>query len=484
MDLLKVFTVIQMPYRIITLSCIIIQYKIMDFFGKFEWELIDCRTKAGRERYKQINGCAFPSKKRKRHQVLLKAGQQQLMDFFTVERSLESQERRRASYDRHYNPAPSDLLEPITLPYTEQQAIQNQDGFEGYLYHVFLSNSFDYFTRKQQQTNVHIFSNNCQWDDIMRLEIARIRLGINKLSQYLVFLADWEELRIECGINDKQVPSQAHYFRCLVDIGSEAVHGFFHLLREECEQYNLYGNKIDIWDGRFMDSYGTGQKRPGTERLSDPDVGVYVHGKKYIGTGYLESRIINSRFYLPKYYTLVNPQWNDNQTFQYTFKKMLAAGIKPAEIILADGGPKSHESMKLVLEAGSTPIFAAPKNAAGLIIVTEKNRKFYACHIPKKYWIILDCTFDRRTRIEQSFGHDSGTYGFSRIPHLGKELSSQFTGLVNCEILLTALTAVKTDQFHLVTRNGAFRRFGLAYQGLALDQMQQIADNPVATVGC
>ncbi|MHA1170216.1 MAG: hypothetical protein ACTSRU_20505, partial [Candidatus Hodarchaeales archaeon] len=328
----RISNVIHMPYRIITPSFIFIQYKIMDFFGKFELEVIDCRTKAGRERFKQINGRPFPMKKRKRHQVLLKAGQQQLIDFFTVENSPKPQERRRASYDRHYNPAPSELLEPVTLPYTEQQAIQIQDGFEGYLYHVFLSNSFDYFAKKQQMADITIFSNNCQWDDIIRLEIARIRLGINKLSQFLVFLADWEELQVECGITGKQIPSQAHYFRCLVGIGSEAVHGYFHLLREECEQYNLYGSKIDIWDGRFLDSYGTGQKRPGTERLSDPDVGAYVHGKKYIGTGYLESRIINSRFRLPKYYDLVNPRWNDNQTFQYTIKNMLAEGIGPAEI--------------------------------------------------------------------------------------------------------------------------------------------------------
>ncbi|MHA1169513.1 MAG: hypothetical protein ACTSRU_16935, partial [Candidatus Hodarchaeales archaeon] len=142
-----------------------------------------------------------------------------------------------------------------------------------------------------------------------------------------------------------------------------------------------------------------------------------------------------------------------------------------------------HESMEMVIEAGSTPVFAGPKNAAGLVIVTEKNRKFYAHHIPKKYWVILDHIFNKRTRVEQSFHYDSGTYGFSRIPHLGEELSAQFTGLVNCETLLTALTAVKTDQFHLITRNGAFRRFGLAYQGLSLDQMQLTVGNPVTIVG-
>ena len=140
--------------------------------------------------------------------------------------------------------------------------------------------------------DITIFTNNCQWDDIIRLEIARIRLGINKLSQFLVFLADWEELQVECGITGKQIPSQAHYFRCLVGIGSEAVHGYFHLLREECEQYNLYGSKIDIWDGRFLDSYGTGQKRPGIavwpldERIlhEDPQCFVLARQQGFAGS--------------------------------------------------------------------------------------------------------------------------------------------------------------------------------------------------------
>jgi len=451
----------------------------MDFFDEVVWEVIDCQTKAGQERYAQIFGRAFPKKKRKSNQILLMAGQRQITKFFIGEATPNPQRRRRASYDRHYNPCPSELLEPVALPFTEQQAIQSQNGFQGYLYHIFLSNSFDYFTEKQQQANVHIFSSNCQWDDIIRLEIARIRLGIEKLSQFLYFLQDWEELRVECGIAGKRVPDQAHYYRCLVNIGPEVVYGFFHQLRMECEQYELYDSKIDIWDGRFMNSYSTGQKCPKTGQPSDPDVGKYVHQKKYIGTGYLESRIINSRFRLPKYYSLVNPQWNDNQTFQKTFKDMLAAGIRPAEITLADGGPKSHKSSEIVLEAGSTPIIAGPKNAAGLIIVTRKNRHFYTRHVPEKYWLILDPTYDKRTHVEQSLGYDSGTYGFSRIPHLGKELSTQFTGLVNCEILLTALTAVKTDQFHLVTRLGAFRRLGLAYQGLSLGQIQQFQKSPV-----
>lgn len=467
-----------MPYQIITKQHTYVQYKICDFFGEVVWEVIDCRTDAGQERFIQIFGYPRVSKRRKSNQILLRNGQHQLPEYFDPEAQSLPRRLQRAPYDKHYNPAPSEVVGSITLPFTEQQAIKAANGFEGHLYHLFLANNLDYFVTRQHQEKRRIFSQNCQWDDIIRLELARIRLGIPKIQTFLTFLEDWDELRLECGLETKTIPSNAHYYRCLVDIGATGVYDWFHQLREECEQYQLYDAHLDMWDGRFLSSYSSGYKAQSTGQVSDPAVGKYVHQKKFLGIGYLESRIINSRFRLPKYYTLVNPQQNDNQTFQQTFREMIRAGIDPAEIILADGGPKAHKSSELVRDYGSTPIIAAPKNAAGLVLLTPKERRFYARHIPDKYWSILDDLFDKRTRVEQSFGHDQERYALNKIPHLGLELSHQFIGLVNCEALLTALTAVKTAQFHLVSRPGSFRRLGLAYQDLTLAHILQLQDPP------
>lgn len=457
-----------MPYRVITKQGTFVQYKIWDFFGKVVWEVIDCLSKAGQERYRQIFGRELPKYSRKRNQILLRAGQRQLDPYFNDQTTPLEVRRRRAPYDRHYNPCPPHLQPVIPLPFTEQQAIKSQNGFKGYLYHIFVSNPLKYFQRSQQEAGVHIFSTNCQWEDIIRLELTRIRLGVGKLTQFLAMLQDWEELRTECGLTEKYVPSVTHYYRSLTTIGAQRVMSYFHQLRRECESYQLYDRKIDIWDARFLKSYSTGQNTPQTGRPSDSDVGVYVHHAKYWGIGYLESRVINARFRLPKYYTLVNPQQNDNQTFQQTFQAMVDATILPAEVLLADGGPKGQQSFTLVHQAGSTPLIAGPKNAAGLVLVTTKQRYFYARYTPQVYWSILDRLFDKRTRVEQSFGLDSRTYNLHQLPHLGYELSHQFVGLLNCGPLLTALTALKTDQFHLITRPGAFRRLGLAYQGLRL----------------
>ncbi|MFX1251282.1 MAG: hypothetical protein ACFFCZ_06715 [Promethearchaeota archaeon] len=78
--------------------------------------------------------------------------------------------------------------------------------------------------------------------------------------------------------------------------------------------------------------------------------------------------------------------------------------------------------------------------------------------------------------MEQTLGYDKELYSLYRLPHLGLQLSHQFIGLVNCKVLLNALTAVKTDQFHLISRPGAFRNLGLDFQGLTLAQVQQLQD--------
>ena len=55
---------------------------------------------------------------------------------------------------------------------------------------------------------------------------------------------------------------------------------------------------------------------------------------------------------------------------------MIADNVQPAEITLADGGPKAKNSRDLVKFFRSIPIFAGPKNAAGPTLITKKSRIF------------------------------------------------------------------------------------------------------------
>ena len=114
----------------------------MDFFGEFSWEVIDCTTKAGRERYEQLFQRDFPKRSRARNQVLKRAGQRKLLPYLTTPSPSLLPPRHRAPYKRHYNPAPLKAVHLLQLPLTEQSAIESQDGFDGYLYHLFLRGKY------------------------------------------------------------------------------------------------------------------------------------------------------------------------------------------------------------------------------------------------------------------------------------------------------------------------------------------------------
>jgi len=461
-----------LPIQIIMKQSTIIQYKILDFLGESILEVVDCRTKAGQERYKQLFRHFFYKRARKSTQIRLRANQRLLSEFLEVPSEPPSKRRKRGFYFRHYIPTSPKLQKRFALPFVDQQAIKSQSGYKGSLYQLFLDDELNYFSKWQKINGIQIHSGNCQVEDIFRLELARIRLSILETSNFLRKLQDWKELQVECGIEQKQIPTHSHYLQILQKVGHTGVWEYFHHLRRKCERMGLYDDKIDIWDARFLDCYQSSQNWKTRKSPPQTEPGVYVHQSKYFGVGYLESRIINNRFRLPKYYDLVNPQWNDNQIFQHSFLGMMEHEIAPAEIMIADGGPKGKTSRQCVQFFRSIPIFSAPKNAAGLVLVTAKNRLFYASDIPFKYRLILDRTFDHRTRVEQSFGYDSVTYNIKRIPHSGYNLSAQYIGLINCQRLLTAIAAVHTNQIGCLTAAGAFRRLSLANQDLSLPQVK------------
>lgn len=445
----------------------------MDFLGYLHHETIDCRTKEGRIRYEQLFRKNFPRKKRRSSQQRTKTNQRSLLEFIAGTPLYGKKRRKRAHYKRHYNPIPPNLQKEVALPVIDQLSIKSKSGYMGSLYQLFIDAELSFFAKWQQQQHITIFSHNCQIDDIIRLELARIRLGFPQLSTFLSYLSDWDELRIELGIEQKQIPSQPQYIKILKILGPRTIKDYFLRLQTKCEQYQLYDDKEDIWDARFLFSYNSGCRLSKNGDPFDPKLGVYVHQSKYFGIGYLESRIINFRFKLPKYYELVNPQWNDNQTFQYTFMNMIADGIQPSKLILADGGPKGKKTKDIVRFFRSDPIFPAQKNAAGKTLITKKSRLFYAADIPLEFHTILDSTYDHRTTVEESFAYDKIVYNLHTLPHYLPELCEVDIGLVNCEALLTAIAATQTNQFDLISTRKSFRRLGLAKQDMTWEKLNQ-----------
>ena len=144
-----------MPYKIITKTKIIIQYKLLDFIGTSSLEVIDCRTKEGRQRYEELFHRPYPYKQRKSNQIRMKSNQRRLTDFLDSEGSSKVIRRKRPFYKRHYNPIHPKFLKPIPLPFIDQQAIKSKSGYQGSLYQLFLDANLDYFSQWQHQNQIY-----------------------------------------------------------------------------------------------------------------------------------------------------------------------------------------------------------------------------------------------------------------------------------------------------------------------------------------
>ena len=63
-----------------------------------------------------------------------------------------------------------------------------------------MSANLEFFAQWQQEHALTFQKNECQVEDIIRLELARIRLEFQKIDNSLNVLTAWHELQVERGV--------------------------------------------------------------------------------------------------------------------------------------------------------------------------------------------------------------------------------------------------------------------------------------------
>ncbi|MCX9009948.1 MAG: hypothetical protein OIN66_02390 [Candidatus Methanoperedens sp.] len=186
------------------------------------------------------------------------------------------------------------------IPDSQIVAFQKSAKFRGYLSNLFALNpSLDVFFKDLQlkygykpQEN-HDFLN---FNNILKLEIARCKLGYEHFNGWIDEFNQNDSLRQELGIKSQCQLSMSSYQRNL-NIISKALPEYANQLKQECRDFNLIGDKIWIWDRRFFFCNCNGVKDKETGRLSDPDAGHYVKktGKYSVltGTGYTDTGFVD-----------------------------------------------------------------------------------------------------------------------------------------------------------------------------------------------
>lgn len=201
-----------------------------------------------------------------------------------------------------YKTKPVQIHEKYTsgkLPDSQVTAFQKYTNFHGYLSNIFMLNPSrdNYFIDLQLKSgykpqNDHDFLN---FNNIFKLEVARCKFGIAHFNHWIDEFNYNESLRAELGIESKSKLTVSSYERNL-KIVSQSLNGYAEILKQECRDLNLIGDRIWIWDRRFFECNCNGIKDKETGKLSDPDAGHYVKktGKFSVltGTGYTDTGFV------------------------------------------------------------------------------------------------------------------------------------------------------------------------------------------------
>ncbi len=354
------------------------------------------------------------------------------------------------------------------IPDNQIVVFQKSAKFRGYLSNLFALNpSLDIFFKDLQlkygykpQENHDFLS----FNNILKLEIARCKLGYEHFNAWIAEFNQNDSLRQELGIQSQYQISMSSYQRNL-NVISKALNEYANQLKQECRDFNLIGDKIWIWDRRFFFCNCNGVKDKETGRLSDPDAGHYVKktGKYSVltGTGYTDTGFVDRSWGLPVYWDAIGANKNDNTIFRSTVNDGMKSSETKPIFMICDAGPDSHESNKLVLSYGIIPVIAARSNSVGDIIKTDEGDCFRGEYIPREYHRILGRIYDLRTIIERKNSNEVVGYNRSEMPTRGIGWAKFFVTISNITALLTGLTAYKVGRYDLIRAPGAFRKLSV-----------------------
>ena len=359
----------------------------------------------------------------------------------------------------------SDYMEGI-LPTDQIIAFNNYPNFNGYLSNILSLNPSldDFFTKMQAVEGYNPQTNILNFNNIIKLEMARCKLGYVNIDSFVAEFNQNLKLRIELGIQSKELLSVRSYHRNLMTIGS-SLNEYGEILIQECRDLKLIGSKIAIWDRRFFECNSNGIKNKKTGMFSDPDAGHYVKKTgKYsvlVGTGYTDTCIVDDWWMLPVYWDAVSANKNDNTIFISTAEDYLSStAIKPI-FLIGDAGPDGHDSNKVVLNHGVIPIIAARANSVGYILKTDSGNHFRGEYIPRIYHRLLGKLYSMRTAVERKNSNEVIGYHRSKMPNRGIEWARIFVSVSNIAALLTALTAFKVGRHDLIRAPSAFRSLSI-----------------------
>jgi hypothetical protein len=341
----------------------------------------------------------------------------------------------------------------------EFTALQEYNNARGYLKHIFQFNSMDFWNNIPQNRVQESLYKNLSMADVFKLEMARYKRGVK-------YYMDWvDKLNTVPGLIDavqipiEYIPNSSQYGRLVHNLGAQNIENYFYQLVEECIKYNLIDCKLIIWDGRFVESYCSKNKNKKLKAFSDKEAGMYKHVFKYKGVGYIDSTIICGHYSLPIYYNVFPGNQNDNIVFRESIKDFMKLDYPQTYILLADSGPYSKRSLKLVKYYKIVPLIYARENIKENVIKVDDRKYINIKYVPDNMKPDLKRVMALRYKVEWSFSPAKVSYRADRMINRRMENARINIGKLKCIELLTALTAIKVHRPDLINSPTAFKDY-------------------------
>jgi len=363
-------------------------------------------------------------------------------------------------------------------------------GFNGVFENLFEFNDFSFFQELQGNLeNCGVSFKDMFIEDVLAYEMLRINLGfknytgIERMGKFLLYPPLFNITH-----DPNFFPTAQDISYVMTRIPAEALFEFFQLLVKECIDCGIIVPRILIWDGQFIRSNCSNNKKKGNTKYNDPDAGYCRHNGVKKGVGYDPGILYVHCFnrWLPIYFKMFAGNRNDILAFRETMEAFFANTEYEWQVVIADSGPYSLQNMENIRSKGLIPIIRARKNLkTHPVREYKKNFLFNTDYVPKEWsdeYLLKIYSF--RPMIEQGNSYNNTFYNASRMNNRGMDAAIKLRSIIYILELLKALTAYKLGRSDLIMKPTAFEsswyvNFRLALPRLAVQSGYEIlSHNP------
>jgi len=366
-------------------------------------------------------------------------------------------------------------------------------GFNGVFENLFEFNDFSFFQELQGRLeNNGVSFKDMFIEDVLAYEMLRINLGfknysgIERMGKFLPYPPLFNITH-----DPNFFPKAQDISYVMTKIPPEALFEFFQLLVKECVDCGIIVPRILIWDGQFIRSNCSNNKKKGNTKYNDPDAGYCRHNGVKKGVGYdpgiLYAHCFNRWF--PIFFKMFAGNRNDILAFRETMDGFFTHTEYEWQVLIADSGPYSLQNMENTRSKGLVPIIRSRKNIKTHPIRELKKGFFFNTDFIPNGWSddYFLKIYSFRPMIEQGNSYNNTFYNAYRMNTRGMGAAIKFRSIIYIIELLKALTAYKLGRPDLIMKPTAFEsswyvNFRLALPRLAVQSGYKIlSDAPVLT---